>query len=323
MMFDYWLMFFSTSCFANMLGLNVSSSFSSVVTIYILIPFLIIPQIILSGVMVKFEDLNPVVTSQSKVPMIGEVMASRWAFEALAVNQFKNNAYEENFFEVDKTMSNATYKKDFWLQKMNDKLDNIYKKKSEATIDSDILLLQNELKKEAISNGARKVGVGNIHSAMTEAEYTRAKNYLESLRKQYIQAYNKATVQKDKIVSELTGRAGAEKLKTLKDDYTNESLDNLVQNKGDLTIVVEDQCQLIQRFQPVFMNGDCNSFVRAPLYVSQKSILGNYFGTWSVNLCIIWAMSFLLSITLYFETFRKFLGSFSFIDQWRKDRAKK
>jgi len=96
-----------------------------------------------------------------------------------------------------------------------------------------------------------------------------------------------------------------------------------VQNKGDLTIVAEDQCQLIQRLQPVFMNGDYNSFVRAPLYVSQKSVFGNYFGTWSVNLCVVWGMSLLLAITLYFETFRKLLGSFSFIDQWRKDRAKK
>ena len=39
MNFDYWIILFSTSFFANMLGLNISSSFNSVVTIYILIPF--------------------------------------------------------------------------------------------------------------------------------------------------------------------------------------------------------------------------------------------------------------------------------------------
>lgn len=322
MMFDYWLMFFSTSCFANMMGLNVSSSFNSVVTIYILIPFLIIPQIILSGVMVKFEDLNPVVTSQSKVPLIGEVMASRWAFEALAVNQFKNNEYENNFFEVDKTMSIATYKKDFWLQKMNDKLDNIYKNRSTNVAD-DVLLLHNELKKEAISNGTGKLGEDNIRSSMSEAEYRSVKGDLENLRKRYIQLYNNSTAKKDKIVSGLVSEMGAEKLKTLKDDFTNESLDNLVQNKGDLTIVAESDGQLVQRFQPVFMNGDYNSFVRAPLYVSQKSVFGSYFNTWSVNLLVIWTMSLLLAITLYFETFKKILGTFDFLDQWRKDRRRK
>ena len=56
---DYWLVLFTTGCFANLLGLNISSSFNSAVTIYILIPILIIPQILLSGIIVKFEKLNP------------------------------------------------------------------------------------------------------------------------------------------------------------------------------------------------------------------------------------------------------------------------
>jgi len=46
----YWLILFSCSCFANMLGLNISASFNSAVTIYILIPLLVIPQLLLSGV---------------------------------------------------------------------------------------------------------------------------------------------------------------------------------------------------------------------------------------------------------------------------------
>ena len=39
MYLDFWMVLFSTSCFANMLGLNISASFNSAVTIYILIPF--------------------------------------------------------------------------------------------------------------------------------------------------------------------------------------------------------------------------------------------------------------------------------------------
>lgn len=70
MYFEYWLMLFSVACFANMLGLNISSTFDSAVTIYILIPFLIIPQIILSGIIVKFDKLNPAITTQKKVPIV-------------------------------------------------------------------------------------------------------------------------------------------------------------------------------------------------------------------------------------------------------------
>ena len=59
MWFEYWLVLFTCWAGANIMGLIISDSFKAVVTIYILIPFLVIPQIILSGVMVKFDKLNP------------------------------------------------------------------------------------------------------------------------------------------------------------------------------------------------------------------------------------------------------------------------
>ena len=121
MLWDYWLILFSTACFANMLGLNISASFNSAVTIYIIIPFLIIPQILFSGVLVKFEKLNPVITSQSIVPLIGEVMASRWSFEALAVNQFMENDYEALFYEYDQQIVMPTLKRTSGYQSSKEK----------------------------------------------------------------------------------------------------------------------------------------------------------------------------------------------------------
>ncbi|MDH5475137.1 MAG: ATP-binding cassette domain-containing protein, partial [Cyclobacteriaceae bacterium] len=67
----YWLILFTTSCLANLIGLNISSSFNSAVTIYILIPILLIPQLILSGVVVRFDKLNPSLSSDSTVPFVG------------------------------------------------------------------------------------------------------------------------------------------------------------------------------------------------------------------------------------------------------------
>ena len=58
MTLSYWIVLFTTSCFANMLGLNISSAFNSVITIYILIPLILIPQLLFSGVMVKFDRLR-------------------------------------------------------------------------------------------------------------------------------------------------------------------------------------------------------------------------------------------------------------------------
>lgn len=67
---------------------------------------MVIPQLILSGAVVNFDKLNPGITSQFKMPIIGEIMASRWVFEALVVSQFKDNPYERLFYEEDKIPGN-------------------------------------------------------------------------------------------------------------------------------------------------------------------------------------------------------------------------
>ncbi len=98
----YWIVLFTTSCFANILGLNISSAFNSVIAIYILIPFILIPQLLFSGVLVEFDKLRSHgQDTHGYVPVIGDMMTARWSFEALAVEQFKNNRFERNFFRYN------------------------------------------------------------------------------------------------------------------------------------------------------------------------------------------------------------------------------
>jgi len=104
MFFQYWLVLFSCWAGANLMGLIISDSFKAVVTIYILIPFLVIPQIILSGIMVKFEKLNPNLSSPVSIPVYGELLSARWGYEALSVKQFKDNKYERQFYVYDKAI---------------------------------------------------------------------------------------------------------------------------------------------------------------------------------------------------------------------------
>jgi ABC-type multidrug transport system ATPase subunit len=91
---SYWLILFSTACFANMLGLNISSGLNSVVAIYVLIPLILVPHLLFSGVIVNFDKLHKSIANERFVPRIGDVMVSRWSYEALAVNQFKNNDFD-------------------------------------------------------------------------------------------------------------------------------------------------------------------------------------------------------------------------------------
>jgi len=86
MLFHYWAILFTVSCLANLIGLNISSGLNSVVTTYILIPFIVVPQLLFSGVLINFNRLNNLFYHPDFVPVIGEMMTSRWAYEAMAVH---------------------------------------------------------------------------------------------------------------------------------------------------------------------------------------------------------------------------------------------
>ncbi len=301
MLWDYFFMLFAVSCFSNVLGLNISAAFDSVVTIYILIPFLIIPQIILSGVIVKYEKLNPDVTTQDKVPIIGDMMAARWAFEGLAVNQFVSNDYQKHFFEQDRLMSNAIYKKDMWLNGVGDKLELFKKGKGKK---EDYELLKNELSEELKSNKAIPLNV-SLGEKYNPEMYTPVKEYLKQLNQYYIKQYNTSSAAKDKITAAVMKQAGGEEgISKLKDENTNEYLSDVVLNHNSTDLFIEYNCNFVRRFQPVYMSGpDCS--LRSAYYVNSKSLFGMWCSTYTMNLIVIFLMSALLAVTLYFNLLRK------------------
>ena len=67
---------------------------------YILIPLLVIPQIILGGAIIRFDRFNPALMQPDGVPWFGNIIASRWGFEALAVELSRNNPYDGSFNDL-------------------------------------------------------------------------------------------------------------------------------------------------------------------------------------------------------------------------------
>ena len=118
MNFVYWFALFTTAVFANMLGLNISATFNSAVTIYIVIPLIMIPMMVLSGAMFSFEKLNRTVGSVNKVPLIADMMATKWAYEGLMVYQFKENGFEKYFYEIEKEESQTNYKSVYYVPEL-------------------------------------------------------------------------------------------------------------------------------------------------------------------------------------------------------------
>ena len=323
MLWDYWLILFSTACFANMLGLNISASFNSAVTIYILIPFLIIPQILFSGVLVKFERLNPTITSQSVVPPIGQIMASRWSFEALAVNQFMENEYQKLFYDFDQQMSESNFKKNFWIPALKAKIGTIknwLKDKSKSTdeeIANDLSTLRNELNKEnelfedLTFDSIDELNVENV----TEETMEEVSLHLSTLNKVYIRQYNANSDQKDAIIRERQSTKEDKKaFNQLRDEYENESLSDLVTNKTEFNQISEYDGELIQRADPVYNipRGNGSHF-----YTPVKKFFGQVYSTKTANVAVLWFMSILLMISLYFDLFLKLLNLFGNINLFK------
>jgi len=311
---DYWMVLFTTSCFANILGLNISSAFNSAVTIYILIPFLIIPQLLLAGVVVKFDKLNPTLSKQGSVPISGEIMASRWAFEALAVNQFKENGYEKNFYKYDKTISVAQYKKDYWMPKLESKLtkiDNELKAgKSRENVEDDINLLHNEIEKENRYTKKIKCHVlPQINTKEYNSDVVRGiKDYIKILRDHYISLQNNAFKKLDAVkVNMQKTPEDKEKFIALMANCDNDNLNNLVKNAGELNRCIEKDGKLIQQIDPIFEDPTDSKLGRAHFFAPRKNFMGSYFSTYGFNMCVIWLMSIILIATLYFDVFKKIL----------------
>jgi len=315
MYWQYWLVLFSIWTSSNMMGLMISDSFKTVVTIYILIPFLVIPQIILSGVLVKYEKLNPAISSPTSIPFYGELMTARWGYEALAVYQFKENKYDRQFYQWNKIMSMADFRKNYWITHLNRKLDeiesNIDHPESKQKVENDLQLLRNEIGKENQRN--RQVAFAFIDSLVpghvTPRIMEEARSYLRLLNTYYIRLSNKANEEKDKLISSLQRTPEMkESFQWLKRRHANEALEEFVTNKNETDRILEYKNHLYQKINPIYLDPE-SRFIKAHFYAPRKMVFGRYIDTIWVNIGVIWFMTIILYLMLYFRLLKKLLDS--------------
>jgi hypothetical protein len=313
MLFQYWLVLFSCWASANMLGLVISDSFKAVVTIYILIPFLVIPQIILSGVMVKFEKLNPNISSPVSIPVYGELITARWGYEALAVEQYINNKYERLFYTDDKEMSQTKYYKDYWCSELIAKLDNIDNNidKAEKTedFDNDLRLVKNEIRKQLkIRSDSQFTYADYLTPEKVSHEVIKAaKEYANRVKSANIKLYNKAFTRKDslKVKYNIKDKEGFRKLS---DDYTNKKLEEFVKSQNDTKQIIEHNGEFVQKMDPIFKDPEYK-FIMAHFYAPKKQIFGLAINTFVVNVIVLWLITGLFYLILYFRVLKKLLDS--------------
>jgi ABC-type multidrug transport system ATPase subunit/uncharacterized tellurite resistance protein B-like protein len=328
----YWIILFSCSCFANMLGLNISSAFDSAVTIYVLIPILIIPQLLLSGVVISFDKFNPGVASPKGIPLLGETMTSRWAFEAYMVTQFKDNYFERQFYDLDRKQAIAEYKKVYYIPTLESKLAQVvlarnqWRNKSENNpIKASMELLHSELTHEVRHVGGNpfpeveKLTIGKFDSTT----YIKAAHFLEVLKRYYNIRINNAIRDREAIVGEMTNTP--EKLKAfneMKNRYQNEAVTTLVENTAETVRIREWKGELLQKIYPIYLEDARPRGLfdfRANFYSPEKQFMGRKFDTLYFNVSVIWVMTIVLYIALYFDALKRLVKG---VETWHKYRRR-
>lgn len=303
----HWFVLFTAACAANMIGLNISAALNSVITIYILIPFLVVPQLLFSGTMVKFDKLHRSISTHEVVPVLGDLMFSRWAYESMAIKQFRDNEYQKHFFYIEKKRSESNYISSYLIPELNNRVSRVVfstdlniKKRNFELIKTEVAklnLLMPELAFTEIDNLT-------LQSFNGEA-VKRLQAQLDKMNRYHQKIQNRAISLIDETVNQLSKQLGGrQELIDLKTKSHNDFLTTLVLNKQEVNKIIEEDNHFVQLInpiykEPVYHNG------RAHFYAPSKQIGNVKIDTYWFNIIVLWIYSIVLYILLVTDGLRK------------------
>jgi hypothetical protein len=322
----YFIAMFTTAFCANMIGLNISASFNSAITIYIVIPLIIIPMMVLSGAMFPFDELNRKIGSVDKVPVIAELMPTRWTYEALMVTQFKDNKYNQfresqygrSIYDIKKDLSIANYYSINLIPNLLsavEKTDSIYQNIQQARenpgkvprLDTRILgklpLIKNEL-----------IKLTKKYSTLQPFKYINAltpEKYNQVISQNLVRYINFVGNNFDKIGNNTTEEwdnfylNNKDEIKKLENSYSNLKLQEIMTKfyERDKNKILEYKNSYVQNYNPIYLDPQRRGFLsfRTHFFAPSKYIFGSLTDTFIFNISLVILSTIALYLFLYFE----------------------
>ena len=288
---EWWIILFVTALLSNLTGLILSQCLNSVVAIYISIPLLLIPQILLCGLVVSFSDLTPKSTT-GNVPAIGNIIPSRWAYEALAVTSFTDNAYEKPFFEVDKQKYENQFYNMGFLYELQSQVETMKDevKKGKSVDPEHMRVIETNLPLLTEFCGMKAYAGDKSTESLTL--------YMKEAEDILKQRGNKASIKEDAMKSAFIREHGKEELLKLKRENYNLKLEDCVIGADQRRMLDVIDGYIVPRTGTIFLTpqSKCGN---APFYSSEKIV-----GTWHVktlwfNMAIMLLMCIIVGILLF------------------------
>lgn len=337
MFLHYWIALFATSFCANMLGLNISASFNSAITIYIVIPLLIIPMMVLSGAMFPFDKLNRKIGNVDKVPLIAEMMPTRWTYEALMVSQFKDNKYSkvvydennETYFILQKKISEADFNKVYRIPELRKALETSlfeYRNNPKNIGNQEELLINKrnrtfsklELLTNELAAFSRVYGIYPFKYSqyLTPYEFNpgiadSVSAYLNKMDEMFSKLSNSASDRRDRFYN-----VNEKILNQLRNDYYNFKLEEIVTKYYERKKILLYKNTLVQNTDPIYLDPAKSGIFgfRTHFYAPSKYFFGIKTDTFLFNIALVLFSTIFLYLALYYELLARVV---QFIEKFR------
>ena len=287
----WWLILFVTAFLSNLIGLLLSQCLNSVIAIYISIPMLLIPQILLCGLVVSFSDLTPKSTT-GNVPLIGNIIPSRWAYEALAVTSFTDNQYEKSLFELDRKKYENLYYNSVLLYELQSQLETMNDEQQSGKE------VKSEHLKVIHTNLPLVSKYCSIEPYTGDDSYASLRQYMKEAEKQLVLEGNKATLKADALMAKMIDEKGKEGVLELKRNHCNLKLKDVVTGADQGRVIDIVDGHIVPRAGIIYLTPR-NTWGQAPFYSCEKRLGNWHIKTLWFNLAVMGIMTLILAVLIF------------------------
>lgn len=283
----YFVVLWVTATTSSFIGLFISTKFKSMLSIYITIPFILIPKILLAGAILDYDKIHHTLSSPKYVPIYADLTISRWAYESLVDIQFSLNKYDKYIYNELINKSTFQYYMYFTIPLLKDEINS-----NNFTSDSNPPKKVKQIFEELLYQFPplrNSININEIDFSNQEKLNLLIKK-IEKWIKLNFQETNK------RIDSHRTNQ------KDEKKDYYNKKLAEFVLIHDDMLNYLQTDDETIRKFQPCYHIPN-NSFGRSHYFAPFKKIGPYYIKTWKFNIQVL----LLYGLLFYLLTLRQIL----------------
>jgi len=315
MFLPYIVTFFSLAVFGNLLALAFSSGMRQINSLYVLIPFLLLPNLLFTGFLIHFDHFSKPGDPEKFIPAIAEFFPSRWAYEAMMVDQYAENPYNKYFFSDEKKLYQSKFILEHTVPALESRLIRCNDlKASGAPADSlqeCLTLISHEfdlLSEQGDIAPFDKPGMLTAENYNTDL-YNAIYGYLTYIRflMENTITETHSTIEDTRV--HLADSLKGESLSEFKNRNQNAFVEQLVRGTDTHPSIIDRGDHLFKTGQSVFIMPE-SEFGRARFFTSRKRFKNQFIPVFRFNISIIWMLNLLVYITFLIDGVKYFMNIF-------------